>query len=202
VPAVFTLTGVGFDLPSGYTISSGSVETDFYHLASHDPNQQWGFDKSPPDSGPFANVATIKANTAVSTLKASVVEPFIPGGVIPIDGPSGGIAPTAYLSSYPDSWDYFNGTAVFLFTLSGNVTNWPQFVNDMEGGDVVVAFGSPNAVPEPSILIFLGAGLLVLGVLGKKFKKYTLRSKKAKARRIRVAFSLTPRPQSNQTISD
>ena len=171
-PAAVLLTGIGFNLPTGYSIDGGSVDpfnaTNFDGLTA---SQFWGYDNYPLNSGPFLNVTTLSVNTAVSTLEAAV-EPggaFASGGII--DGPQHGILSEAYSHhNHP----YFDGYALITIDLNENVSDWGNFFDGINSDDVVVAFGSPTAsIPEPSTMLLFGTGFLGLAMIGRKklFKK-------------------------------
>jgi hypothetical protein len=173
VPGTVTLTGVGFVLPAGYTISGGSAQTAWGHTpGTNTPSQWWGYTNAA--EGPFLNIATLSTSQSVSTLSAVVDTKFQSGGPNSINGPKGGIAPNnEYLAYYPDSWYYFIGSASFLIDVTGGnlSANFAGFVSSIESNNVVVAFSSPNAIPEPISLILLGSGLIGLLAYGRKRRK-------------------------------
>ena len=88
-----------------------------------------------------------------------------------ISGSDYGVTPSAY----PSQKKYLYGDAEILINLSQSVgmENWETFFNNIDRGNVVVAFGSSTAVPESTTMLLIGIGLIGLVGMGKKklFKK-------------------------------
>ncbi len=165
LPATAILTGIGFNLPGGLTIEGGSVAYTNYY-GSVNPSTVWGYDGS-VSTGPFANIATLPVDIAVSTLSAAVETPFLAGGNI--DGPRDGVLPASYSGPIGPNYGYFSPTAIITLNLSGDLS--AADLAYIDNHPIVVAFGSPTApVSEPSTILLLGSGLLGLWGFRRKFK--------------------------------
>lgn len=164
-PATVLLTGIGFDLPTGVDIVAGAMSTSTYNAASEtNPSKIWGYDNE-VEGGPFsAFPSSFSVNTAISTLQASVDFTFAtPSGVV--DGPDGGVLSAG--ENIPNNKNYYSSFAWIGLDLNGEFTIG-SLRDAALNGDLVVAFGSPTAVPEPATMLLLGTGLIGLAGIGRK----------------------------------
>jgi hypothetical protein len=185
------LTGIGITLPDSLDILSGSVmlgagSTLYYGTTAHD----WSADSDPSDlsgewgylngnSGHYHDAGTT-TNTQISTMVADasdggVENPFDASrvttidGQITLDGPPMGLISSAYDASIVGNWKILDSiliTTVFSGSGTMNAAALESYIN---GGEVVLTFGSPSqVVPEPSTYLLLGSGLAGLALWRRK----------------------------------
>lgn len=162
-----TILATGFGLNLGYDVIGGGV-SDYGDTInfSGSPAPYWGYGTTNNFNTPLQGTP-YSVDTTVTTLTAYVDNPFALGGII--DGPKHGLLSDFYPdpSTYPVIQDFIE---IYLdLDLSGvSGFNWDDYLNGVASADVVVAFGSPTAVPEPATMLLLGSGLVGLAGFGRK----------------------------------
>jgi hypothetical protein len=171
------LTGIGFELPTGVSITGGKaiigVGSTAVNFAGTDVSQEWGFDNSPLNSGVFqSGLPVLSYNTVVGAMTSITTNQFAAGS---LDGQPAGLAgPDFGLISALETGSIGSNEAIkssIVITL--NLSSWltqDQF-NSIKNGNVGLSFGSPNPVPEPFTLSLLLPGLAGLYFARKRLAK-------------------------------
>jgi hypothetical protein len=173
------LTGVGFNLPTGVTIGTGSAAVAAgsgvnWSTATFGLNvsQEWGYDNN-VTSGPFQDVTTLDVNTAVSAMVASSDAKFTPGMLLPPDtlnGPEFGLLSSAVPTTDAGGLYAIRDSVTITLNLAGTVNG--NLLSFIDANPVVLSFASPDRVPEGgSTAIMLGLALLGFGGLRRKLQK-------------------------------
>jgi len=174
------LTGLGFDLPNGVTIGSGSAALTAGStgvnwnnaVLGNNVSQEWGYDNG-ATSGPFNDVTTLNVDTVVSSMVASSDAKFQPGQLLAPDtlnGPEFGLLSNAVSPSEAGGLYAIRDSITIRLNLSGTVNG--NLLSFIESHDVVLSFASPTTVPEGgSTAIMLGLALLGFGGLRRKLQK-------------------------------
>jgi hypothetical protein len=167
-PASLLLTGVGFQMPgvdiSGGTITvyGGSSAVNFD--AGQDPVNlvnQWGYANASMDaytgipSVPVDSIVSSKKLFGTTTSTGDVRAQSASGPPPNLGGPGYGAISSALLGAFGNTQPGVNDTIQLVLQLTETVS-----VEDINRGNVVLAFGSPTAVvPEPTTIT---AGALLL----------------------------------------
>jgi hypothetical protein len=170
------LTGIGFSLPTGVFIGSGSVNMGaseaigFDKPANGDVSNQWGYDNGPLHSGMFKDGAGLAYNTVISSMESMTTDGF--GSNTKFAGPDYGLASALETDKFGKGNPAIRDSIVISLTLMGAVP--ADLLSTINAGNVGISFGSPNkatttAVPEPGSLLLLSGGMMTM--LGLRRRK-------------------------------
>jgi hypothetical protein len=175
------LTGIGFQLPTGVTIGSGSVNmgsstaVNFTKPASGNVSNEWGYDNNPLNSGMFQGGAALSYNTVVASMVSMTTHQFTSGSIAQppnLGGPDFGLVSANETDSLGNGLEGIRSSVTISLLLSGAVP--ANLISLINSGNVGLSFGSPNAtnkVPEPASLSLLGGGFLALAFLAGRRRK-------------------------------
>lgn len=155
------LSGVGFDLPNGFNIVSGTVKMNgstahnFVKPGDGDVSGEWGFDNDPLKGA--WSIAFSDINTGVSSRVSTSDTPFsgafieTPAG---LDGPEFGLWSKQY-STDPGGLNAIEDKVIIKLNLNADPVNDAAFLGHIVAGHTVLLFGSPDSsnVPEATSLI-------------------------------------------------
>jgi len=177
------LTGIGFVLPDGVTISSGSASmlgstaVGFTAPLLGDVSEEWGYDDGGIESGALMN-AQQTVNTAVSSMESQATSQFQPGSIaqpVNLDGPDFGLVSALEQDDLGSGVEGIEDSITITLLLSGTLLDL-GLLEEIEDGWVVLTFGSPGSggtsVPDASTSLML-LGLAMVGIEGarRKFAK-------------------------------
>lgn len=174
------LGGIGFNLPGGVTISNtgatnavaltgGSSAINFVAPIS---DTEWG-----AGNGALSAINSLTllgdVNASASTLQAQI-NFDLAGNLKPtanVDGPSFGLLSSSVSDATAGGLEAVKDSVTLTLLLDGTVPG--TLLSDIDGGHVVLSFGSPDtsrtSVPEPSSFFLMGFGLVSVGLAaGKK----------------------------------
>jgi hypothetical protein len=174
------LTGIGFQLPTGVSISSGSATiaagstgVAFSGTGGTSVSQEWGYDNSPLNSGLYSTAGGY--TTVVSSMESQTQTQFAAGSIAPpvnLNGPDFGLVSTLETDPLGTGVEAIRNSIVISLLLTGPVPS--NLLALIQSGTVGLSFGSPNTatqVPEPSSLLLLsGAFFASAGYLRRKRK--------------------------------
>jgi len=165
------LAGLGFNLPTGATIGSGtvsmagSIALGFTAPGDNDISDEWGYRNGIPTQGHFDPIgsgdgpATLTVNTVISSQKTDAPNQF--SGTNNLKGPGFGLAsPLAAVGGQDAIQDHVTIT----LNLSGTVPG--DLIDQIDSNSVILAFGSPalSTIPEPTTLLLAILAMPFLGV--------------------------------------
>ncbi len=171
-PATMLLTGFGIqlgnlDIVSGVvTVNGGSSALNFGAQATPDISNQWLFANQSID-GYSSILGVLAVDTVTSTVHNGTGTRFAGPPPPTLDGPNFG-ALSAFETEFGASTAGVQDTIQLVLTLDG-LAPTPGAI---DAGNVVLAFGSPEAlagVPEPGTGLLLSAGLV--GLAWRKRRK-------------------------------
>ncbi|GAB4390643.1 MAG: hypothetical protein Kow0025_24090 [Thermodesulfovibrionales bacterium] len=187
------LTGLGICLPDGFSVVGGQAwltgasgvykgntnvtGTVFTSSGETQGNvsREWGYLNG--TSGHFNDFsAFVDTNTQFSTMTADAGAQFAPGDLggqkNGLNGPPWGLISQALVPYIPNSYmpgayGIVNGITITAY-LTGSGLDGAGLEAWIDQHDVVLTFGSPDAIPEPATLVLLGSGLVAVCILARR----------------------------------
>ena len=121
-------------------------------------SQEWGFDNNPLNSGVFQSglPGLLSYNTVIGSMTSITTNQFLAGSIdgapAGLAGPDFGLISNSEIGSIGGN-EAIRNSIVITLLLSGSVPS--NLLDSINGGNVGLSFGSPNTVPEPSVLSLL-----------------------------------------------
>ncbi len=180
------LTGLGFNLPDGMSISGGSAvmgspdiagtlgnAINFIKPAGGNVSQEWGYDTSGLDSGALIGHSV---NNSISSMESQTTDQFQNGSLVPppnLDGPDMGLLSAAFTAAdLGTGVEAIQDTLTVTLNLSGTYSG--DLLAFIDSGNVALTFGSPGGTPSVpdggSTLSLLGASLVGLQWFARRRK--------------------------------
>ncbi len=172
------MTGVGFTMPTGYSIASGIATVTAGSMpafpAITNISSEWGFSNT-PTSGHFDGSPSVYGyDSVVGTVTSDVQTVFAAGSVggpPGLGGPDFGLLSSLVAGSAAGGQIYAHSPLTVVLTLNQSVAAGTEssFLNVIESNPVGIAFASPSTsfvaatVPEPNSLLMWTLGLGLLG---------------------------------------
>lgn len=154
--ALVLLTGMGFNLPSGLSISSGtaainpgSAAVGWVPSSANNLSKEWGYQNGHPTSGHLdgnGTPGTLLVNTVVSSMQVDTTTQFLAGSISSpggLGGPDFGIVSTA---GNPGGQESVRNAVLLTLTLNSAYSGGDAALESyIDSQNVVVTFASPDS---------------------------------------------------------
>ena len=171
------LTGIGFNLPDGVSIGSGSASmlgstaVGFIMPAGGNVSSEWGYDNQSLHSGALLGYAV---NTAVSSMESQTTSQFAAGSVanpLNLGGPDFGLLSANETDGLGSGVEGILDSLTITLNLAGSLGD--DLLAFIENGMVALTFGSPGSATVAdggSTLMLLGSSFGALAYLARRRK--------------------------------